>query len=335
MLSPSDLISLPYTPDLTRAGIAYACRSLPHTYDRMGGSPFNRMRRIAAGKAVELAFRRHLGKEGVPYDTLGATPFTDPDRYDVALGGRRCDLKSFQIFAKDRILQARRDPEFWLNASALVPTDQLVSDHLNDNDLYIFAFFTALVTQNQDDLKRAMAAGQPIYLIHPLPEAWARPETWLSLGPLALKTDLPEAVTIEIGGQDGNRGFQTETISLPPRTRRKPKKDYFSLAYLNLPQTPEGRVGIFSPRLKETYIVPPEAWENIWIYGIDIILAGYLTRGEFRRRARDLPPNSRVEQYARTRTRNGALPIRQLRPLADLFERAKEWERYKNVMRDA
>ena len=39
MISASDIIRLPYTPDLTEGGIAYACRSLNYTYNRMGGSP--------------------------------------------------------------------------------------------------------------------------------------------------------------------------------------------------------------------------------------------------------------------------------------------------------
>ncbi len=79
MITSSDFLHLPYTPDLTEGGIAYAIRSLPYTYDRMGGSPFNRLRRIVAGVAVELAFRRHLSEQDIPYDVKGATPFTDPD----------------------------------------------------------------------------------------------------------------------------------------------------------------------------------------------------------------------------------------------------------------
>ena len=87
MLTASDLIRLPYTPDLTEGGIEYALRSLSYTYDRMGGSPYERLRRIVAGVAVELAFRRYLSQQNIPFDVKGATPFTDPDRYDVALGG--------------------------------------------------------------------------------------------------------------------------------------------------------------------------------------------------------------------------------------------------------
>ena len=161
MITPSDLITLPYTPDLTRAGIAYACRSLAYTYDRMGGTPYARLRRIVGGVAVELAFRRLLNKESVPHDVLGATHFTKPDRYDMSLGERRCDLKSFIITQKTRIRQLRRHPERLLDAQALVPVDQLASDHLSGKDLYIFSFLTALVTRGRGDLERALEAKQP------------------------------------------------------------------------------------------------------------------------------------------------------------------------------
>ena len=77
MLTASDLLRIPYTPDLTEGGITYACRALPHTYNRVGGSPFDRLRRIVAGVAVELAFRRSLTQQNIPFDIQGATPFTD------------------------------------------------------------------------------------------------------------------------------------------------------------------------------------------------------------------------------------------------------------------
>src|SRR5262245_11810829 len=124
MLSVSDLIHLPYTSDLTEGGIAYAVRSLPYTYNRMGGSPYDRLRRIVAGVAVELAFRRHLADQGIPFDVKGATPFTDSDRYDVSLGGRRCDIKSFLITYRSQIEEMKRNPSIVLDAPALVPSDQ-------------------------------------------------------------------------------------------------------------------------------------------------------------------------------------------------------------------
>src|SRR6185436_17020017 len=138
MLVPSDLIHLPYTSDLTEGGIAYAVRSLPYTYDRMGGSPFDRLRRIVAGVAVELAFRRYLSRQDIPFDVKGATPFTDPDRYDVSLGGHRCDLKSFLITHREQIKEMRRDAGILLQAPALVPSDQHAAEGHRDDDLYLF-----------------------------------------------------------------------------------------------------------------------------------------------------------------------------------------------------
>ena len=110
MLSSADLIHLPYTRDLTEGGIAYAIRSLPYTYNRMGGSPYDRLRRIVAGVAVELAFRRYLSEQEIPFDVKGATPFTEPDRYDVSLGGRRCDIKSFLITHREQISEMKHSP---------------------------------------------------------------------------------------------------------------------------------------------------------------------------------------------------------------------------------
>jgi hypothetical protein len=52
MISTSDFVHLPCTPDLTEGGIAYAVRSLPYTYNRMGGSQYQRLRRIVSGVAV-------------------------------------------------------------------------------------------------------------------------------------------------------------------------------------------------------------------------------------------------------------------------------------------
>jgi hypothetical protein len=325
MLTTSDFITLPYTPDLTQAGIAYACRSLPHTYNRMGGSRIERLRRIVGGIAVELAFRRYLSSRDVPFDTLGATPFTEPDRYDVSLGRRRCDVKSFLIFQKPEISRIRQEPGRLLTGSALVPSDQLASDHLQDRDIYIFAFVTALVTERQEELERARHAGQPIYLIHPFPEAWNQPTAWASLGRLALKSEAGQEIDLEIGGQGQNREFLAESIHLPSGASALARHDFYSVAYIHVSEPAQGRIGLHSPARRSTRVIPPADWGNIWVYGMQIILTGYMTRGEFRSRARPLPAGSSVLQYRRTRTENMALSIGELRPLGDLFERVKEW----------
>lgn len=326
MVTPSDFIRLPYAPDLTEGGIAYACRSLPHTYDRMGGSPFERLRRIVAGVAVELAFRRYLGEQGIPFDVKGATPFTDPDRYDVSLGGHRCDVKSFLITHRAQIRALRRDPRPLLKAPALVPLDQFAAEGHSDQDLYLFAFMTALTAPGRSDLQKAIAAGQPYFLIHALPKPWARPQVWRPLGPLALKSEADGPLSVELGGQSEARDFLTRSLELPPRTRVEVDEGFHALAYVHVNALPGGRIGLRSLSRSETYLIDPFAWGNIWVYGMDILLTGYLARQEFRRRASLIQPGSRVFQYSRTRVKNLAVPIANLKPLAALFEKVRQWE---------
>ncbi|MEW5830994.1 MAG: hypothetical protein AB1846_19045 [Chloroflexota bacterium] len=325
MLTPPDLLRLPYTPDLTEGGIAYAVRSLPYTYDRMSGSLYSRLRRIVGGVAVELAFRRYLGGQDVPFDVKGATPFTEPDRYDVALGGHRCDIKTFIISRRKQITEVRRRPGLLLRAPALIPSDQFASESHLDGDLYIFAFLLGLTTNSQEDIQAARQAGQPLYLIHPFEKDWSRPQAWASMGPLALKSECAEAVTVELGGQDSERQFITRSLCLPPLERLSLPPDFYSLSCIHVDRPPEARIGIHSPNRGETRVVSPHEWGNIWVYGMDIYLTGYLSHDEFRRRADPIASGSRVFQYSKTQTKNQSVPVADLRPLPELLERVREW----------
>ncbi len=331
MLTSSDFITIPYSDDLTRGGIAYACKSLRYTYNRMGSSVYKRLRRIVAGIAVELAFRRHLIQEKIPHDTLGSTPFTDPDKYDIAIGGRRCDIKSFILKKKKRIRLIGEEPEQLLQAEALVPVDQSKSTSLTDQDLYIFAFLTALLTPDQRSLQKAIQAQQPIHLIHPLPTGWARRHHWNPLGKLALKSAASQTLNITLSGQDQGQAVISEELALKPGKRIEAQKRFYALHHLHAPKLPTGPIGVHSPVLNQTHVVEPILWGNIWVYGMEVILAGYITRGEFRQQARTLPAGSRVFQYPRTSTDNLAVRIQNLKPLADLFEQAKKWQKSKHL----
>lgn len=325
MISPADLIKLPYTPDLTQSGIDYACRSLNYTYNRMGGTPFSRLRRIVAGVAVELAFRRHLREAGIPFAVRGATPFTEPDRYTVALGGHRCDVRSFLITRRPQIVSMRRDPGVMLGAPALIPSDQFVSETRSDQDLCVFAFLSGLVAAAQEDIEMAREAGQPVCLIHALPMEWTRPQVWHPLE-LVLKSEGGEPLNVEIDGQNAERDYITERVSLPPLERVRLEAPFHSVACVQVESLPTARLGLHSGARHETYLVPPAGWGNIWIYGMEIWLAGYVTHEEFRRRASFVEQGSQVFQYKETRTKNLAVPVMDLHPLGELLERVRAWE---------
>lgn len=321
MITANDLIRLPYTPDLTEGGIAYALRSLTNTFEREGRSPYDRLRRVVANIAVELAFRRFLSQNEIPFEVKAAAPFTDHERFDVILGGRRCDIKSFFISRRGQVMSIRRDSSMLLNVPALVPSDQHASDGHSYNDLYVFTFFTGLIAASQDDLRKAVAKKQPHYLVHVMPEAWRKPLNWNPLGVLTLKSESAEELIVEISGQDEGRDVKRKTVSLPPGTKITINESFHSITSLHVRRVPEARVGIRCEAIPAAHIVSPFEWGNLWVYGMDIFLAGWISYEEFGRRANTLLPNSKVFQYDRTRVKNLSLPIRQLKPLKTLFEK--------------
>ena len=325
MLTKNDFIRIPYTPDLSESGIAYACRSLPHTYNRMGGTNTNRMRRIVGGIGVELAFRRYLGEREIPFNVKGATPFTDPDKYDVSLGGRRCDVKSFLLSRRAQINELKRDLSLLLDATALIPSDQFAANTHQESDLYIFAFLTGLMAASRADMIRAAGAGNPLYLINTLPKDWAKPAQWASLGNLVVKSEGDEPLTLELGGQNQAREFISERITLEPRKRVETEASFHTLAYAHINKMPDARIGIHSSAKDETYLIPSRDWGNIQVYGMSVLLVGYLTREEFRQKAQEIAPGSRVYQYSKTKTKNLGVPVRALKPLKPLLEKVKNF----------
>jgi hypothetical protein len=210
-----------------------------------------------------------------------------------------------------------------LSAPALVASDQHAGQNHSHNDLYLFAFLLGLVTGAQSDLQKVIGSGQPHYLVHVMPEAWNRPLQWNPLGGLVLKSEAEEEITLEIGGQDEARQMRSCTLELPPRTRVQRNDGFFSLAYIHIKSSPGARIGIHSPFRKETYIIETSDWGNIWVYGMDILLAGYMAREEFSRRANFIQAGSRVFQYNATHVKNLAVPMSDLKPLSEFFERTK------------
>jgi hypothetical protein len=325
MIDISDFIKLPFTTDLTEGGIAYAARSLPYGDDGVNGSVYSHLRRIVGSVAVELAFRRHLGEKSIPFSVKNPAVFSDHDRYDVSLGGHRCDMHTYITSKRSQISAMRRNPGLVLRAPALIPEVQFASANHVEQDLNLFAFLLGLTTNSLEDIQKAVQAGQRIYLIHHLPLDWSRPKIWAPLGRLALKSECSSPISIEIGGQDQNRNFITETILLDPLERAFAVNSYYSLAYIHAASIPDARVGIHSAGKDEIHLIHPHEWGNIWIYGMEIWLAGYMSREEFRRKSTLLFAGSRVFQYSKTRTRNLSVPVVELHSLEDLFKRVKDW----------
>ncbi|MCZ2128301.1 MAG: hypothetical protein LC099_11085 [Anaerolineales bacterium] len=319
MLAASDFVRLSYSPDLTEAGIAYALRSLAYSAERDPRILYNRLRRAAANLAAELAFRRYLAQANIPFAVQAAAPFTDRERFDVTLNGRRCDVKSFLISRREQILQIRADPAVLLEAQALVPSDIHANDGHFYNDLYLFAFATGLLALSSDDLQKALTKKLPHYLTCAAPLTWRRPARWTPFGALTLKSEADAELIVEVNGQDEMRESKQIVVRLPPRTAVRVDEDFYSLTSLRAQGVPQARVGVRSEARRKTILIAPAEWSNLYVYGMDIFFVGGVSYEELSQRATLLPPNSRTFQYERTQAKNLCLPVSKLKPMQKLI----------------
>ena len=222
-------------------------------------------------------------------------------------------------------------PDRLLQSQALIPVEQFAAEGQKPDEIQLFAFLLGVVAASQEDMAKASAASQPVFLIHPLPDEWARPKTWAPLAPLVLKSECADPVTVEAGGMDAERNFLTVKMELPPHQRVIVEPDFHSLAYIHVQGKPNARVGIHSPKCGSAYIIPPLGWGNLWIYGMNIWLAGWLTHEEFRRKANVLGREQASLEYIRPHTKTLTVPVRELNPCNPLFHRVKAWAEEKAV----
>jgi len=152
-----------------------------------------------------------------------------------------------------------------------------------------------------------------------MPEAWRKPLNWNPLGALTLKSDSDEELIVEVSGQDEGREMKRSTISLPPKKKVALTESFYSITSLHVRRIPEARIGIHCAAIRDAHIISTSQWNNIWVYGMEIFLAGQITYEEFGRQAKTLLPNSKVYQYERTRVKNLALPVSNLKPIEKLI----------------
>jgi hypothetical protein len=326
MLSPTDLIHLTYPPDLTEAGLLYTCQWLAGAPRHLGDNPHHLLRRKISQVAFELAFRRLLVERNVPFRTLGMEPFTDPNQHDLSLAGCHCHLNSYLISRRSQIRSLRSDPAGMLQASALIPLDQFVREGQTSRDLYLFGFLLALTAVTLEDQRKVMAAGQPHYYFSLLPGSWSSPDAWLPLKPLSIQSESAEPVIVELGGQNADRRILNQQITLLPGKPTLAPGDLYSLSYIHMLGHPNTRLQVHSPRFPKAHSIQPTQWVNLWVYGMDIWLMGWLAQSEYRRRSILLPEGQVTFQFERTRAKNLAVPIKDLHPMSDLFEQVHTWD---------
>ncbi|TAK14528.1 MAG: hypothetical protein EPO32_01150 [Anaerolineae bacterium] len=325
-LDVQDFIRLQFDPDTTRAGIDYVLRWLAQPGQRAAPT-YDALREQVAEKAAELAFRRLLESEGIPHRFIESNTFQEAGVFDVSLGGRRTTLCTTLVSGRKDISRFHHYPARFLGAPALAPAEPHRRPGQGDEDLYLFAFVTGLVTRGHASLNRAMQAGQPVYLASLLPPAWASPPQWRAMADLALKSEEEDSLEIEVFGLDGARRFQSCPVTLPPRARVNVPAEFHTLTALRANRLPDARLGLHSPAVAASpKLLGPLDWHNLWAYGMQVFFVGYQTRGEFGRGAGVLRQGALALGVPAARQDYLTRPVNTLRPLPELFDLVHIWE---------
>jgi hypothetical protein len=263
------------------------------------GLSFNAMRQQVADGIVRLALLRYFSEQGVPY-SIEEVFSPSEGRAHLLIGGRRCSISTELIAQKKEIRTLAKRPERWLYRH-IADRSGRVEPIYAEPDIRIFAALTALVTKGRTDLATAIAAGQPYHLVYPLPPKWSQSEPWKPLGALSFNVEKDDDIQLELGGLDGRRRFLQTTLHLKPGRQVVELPEFHSIAYLHSVVPPIGRLRAHNPATKQTLVVQPKDWGNLWLYGLQILVLGYV------------PGTNTPSTYG------------ELRPLGNLVQRARAW----------
>jgi hypothetical protein len=268
MITRSDFIPLPFTPDLMQAGILFACRELAFGRIQESGSQ-EQLRQLVGDIAVELAFRHYLDELRLRFKTHEDRPVSLPGKGEVILGGRGCHLVNRLV---DPHTSSRMDADLgpYLRSSVGLPPSELSSDRLADHDLLVFTFIKLRKSNPQ--------AASPGFLLYRFPASWSN----LSLPP---SIQSRQGIQVELGGRGAGGEALNEVLHLLPGEAASSSRIFRSLAYLSIQRPVPKYLFVSLPGRKPLQIEPGQ-WQNLWLEVGEILLAGYIPVGEFRRHAR-------------------------------------------------
>ena len=314
MVNAGDLLQLEYTPDLTEAGIAYACQHIASFFDNDLARMNADFRQLAVNKAVELAFRRYLRQQGIAHKTVVATRAGDLDPYHLIVRGWHCILCVTWINSPKVIKQVMAQPECLLQAGAVLPAEQIIAWVPGEKDVYIFGY---VINHEAGDQQGCNAV--PTYWIILLPRVWSRPKSRGMLGRLELTYRGSESLHIVIGGKGDTFAPVSEHLVLHAGERVISQHTYAALEFLHTSQHPTGPLSIYSTIQHCRTPLQPSAWTCLNLSGQAIYLGGFITHAEFARRSYRLETGSQVFPGIHAQDKARLLWVRELHPLRELF----------------
>lgn len=303
-------LALPLDAGALQAGIAYALRHAPGAAGRRPLAPAG-LRRLAAEVAAEMALRRWLANQAIPHTLVEDAPFTRPGRPRPVVGGRRLIQHTLVRLRRSR---PATDPSPGAEAAAGLglPAAALDLERFEPGEVLLFALLVA-GPQDPRDPARGCRVAIP-----------ADPR-WRDLPASGLRLLLrgPAPLDLVVHGLTADRRPCREPIRLTPDGQAVPAADLTRLRLLEIDRPARGTlVAAVRPR-GPRWTVSPGDWASLALEAPAMLALGWLTVGEAIQAARPWRPDRPSTTLAFARAPARLLPLRQLRPLADLAARAR------------
>lgn len=301
MNAADDPLRLGFEPNLTLAGVTFACRSLAQGNALPG---VQHLRQLVAHTAAELALRRWLDKIGIRYQLQSLLPITQPQRRSIILGGRRLILHTQLISDSYTRRKLRRNPVTIPTTEipwAVIPPSLSATE---EGDVHLFALVIAAETRTLPALKAAQDRELPLALVAlPQSETWIHPEDWQPLGPLAIENHCPHPMQVIILGHGASREAMQHSVHLASHATLSLDLPLHTLLCLRTGSLPAASLRVQSLRQTVLWDVEPNLWHNLWLYGQTFIFLGWITQKQFRTRcsSQTLKPTSMSVQPVRIR----------------------------------
>jgi len=287
-----DWVQWPIDASLTMAGITYACQTLSKQIALHKSPNLQQIRSIVPQISTELAVRRWMEKERLPYKLHEDQPFTHPSRPSIILGGRHVGIHGTYISSRRQIARALHNPDTLLPADKKLPGRFTGSTHATGKDLFVFAIYLGLATHTCYDLQKVLSREQPVFLIAvPKGKKWIYSTHKSSLGKLLISAENPEGLSLELVGCTEMHTRFKENIVLDGQTVVT-SREVSSLFYIHPDRLPSSDIQIYSPIINTRWHIQPSAWVNLWIYGIRLYFLGWSTWRELQH------PSSLISYFA-------------------------------------
>ncbi|MEM2175309.1 MAG: hypothetical protein QXI58_06785 [Candidatus Micrarchaeia archaeon] len=331
-------------------GTKYAEKSWVYTFNRMGKADiYERMRNIVKGIIPQAAFEFLLKQKKINYQTKPRERWYEINRYDIFVDNRKYDIKANFIDTSKREFRNLSPDNVTplLDCSALVPTDQLHSRSMEDNDIYIFCFLTGEIKNlnNYQPNRMLFREKDGNWILHGFWEyQFIKPPKWIkkhgneSLGKITIisKNKNDDGKEFLVGGTKEEKNFYVEKVKLN-NCEATTKEEFFQLFFIRpldclipyeklIIKTEAGYEEIIHPKggfktqkIRGKIQLRQNDWNDIWIYNPTIYFVGYMTKKEFLNKSEEIERFDKTVKQFEPKTLNNRLYVYQLRPIDEIL----------------